>query len=244
MTAYIGHSRILLSLIVIFASGFALQALPAGQPGTGQSDRETQQANKLTFESEAKNGGKISITGTSSIHDWEVVGKEISGTLTLTPVSGADDVLDLGANLPAEARVEVRVKSLESGKGGMDKKMFKAMETGKHKVVSFVLDSLEVVKDGPNKTNTERTLNVEAIGKLTIVGNTRLVKFPATIEWHPKEKTLSVSGEVDLRMTDFGIDPPTALFGTIRTGDEITVRFKWTPRSDEAQALIFQFNRP
>jgi hypothetical protein len=27
-------------------------------------------------------------------------------------------------------------------------------------------------------------------------------------------------------MTDFGIDPPKALLGTIKTGDEIEVKFK------------------
>jgi hypothetical protein len=36
---------------------------------------------------------------------------------------------------------------------------------------------------------------------------------------------LRARGAVAMRMTDFGIKPPTGLFGLIRSRNEITVRF-------------------
>ena len=32
-------------------------------------------------------------------------------------------------------------------------------------------------------------------------------------------------GELTLKMSDYEISPPTALMGTIKTGDEVTIRF-------------------
>jgi hypothetical protein len=29
-------------------------------------------------------------------------------------------------------------------------------------------------------------------------------------------------------MSDFGMKPPTAMLGTVKTGDDVTVRFEWT----------------
>ena len=37
---------------------------------------------------------------------------------------------------------------------------------------------------------------------------------------------VSLEGEKTFNMTDYGIEPPTALFGTITTGDEVTIKFK------------------
>jgi len=35
-----------------------------------------------------------------------------------------------------------------------------------------------------------------------------------------------VTGSYKFKMSSFGIDPPRAMLGTIRTGDEVTIKFK------------------
>jgi hypothetical protein len=37
--------------------------------------------------------------------------------------------------------------------------------------------------------------------------------------------SVKAEGEVPLLMTDFGVTPPTALLGTLRTDNKITVKF-------------------
>src|SRR5690606_28800442 len=56
---------------------------------------------------------KLTVTGTSSLHDWEEVAEQKSGTI----------VLDLGAETPTiqSLSLAVEAESLKSGKSGMDK---------------------------------------------------------------------------------------------------------------------------
>jgi polyisoprenoid-binding protein YceI len=58
---------------------------------------------------------------------------------------------------------------------------------------------------------------------LTVNGVEKPVMLDATISGEPI--ALRAVGTTKFRMTDFGVKPVTALMGTIRTGDEITVRF-------------------
>ena len=38
--------------------------------------------------------------------------------------------------------------------------------------------------------------------------------------------TVKATGVVTIKMTDFGIHPPTAIFGRIKTGNEVKVNFE------------------
>jgi|GEM_PF-276025 len=222
-------TRILCGVLAMATLGFGLQSATGAQSSTKAEQQ-------IRFESSGEGSGEISIAGTSSLHDWEVIGKDIQGTLTLAPGASVQTLTDLKSALPLEAKVEVPSKSLESGKGGMDKKMFKALEAKKYETVSFVLDSLKVNEAASPASVAAGTLTVEAKGKLTIAGKERWEVFPAQIAWLPEQETLVVAGKADLRMTEYGIDPPRALFGTLKTGDEVTVSFRWTPRLKKGTA--------
>ena len=39
------------------------------------------------------------------------------------------------------------------------------------------------------------------------------------------DKQFQVKGEVPLKMSDFGIDPPTAMMGTLKTGNEVVIKY-------------------
>jgi polyisoprenoid-binding protein YceI len=41
-----------------------------------------------------------------------------------------------------------------------------------------------------------------------------------------KANSMTVSGDYTLKMTDYGIQPPKAMWGTIKTGDEVTIKFE------------------
>lgn len=109
----------------------------------------------------------------------------------------------------------------------MDSRMHSAFDSKKNPEISF--------------KSTEVTLNDDlkggvAKGQLTMAGSTRTVEIPFTIEsvgnnW----KFVGLSG---LKMTNFDMSPPTAVMGTIRAGDDVTVRFEVVTRQPEfAKAL-------
>ena len=61
-------------------------------------------------------------------------------------------------------------------------------------------------------------------GELMVAGVTKKIDIKVTLS--KKNQLIMVDGNHQLKMTDFGINPPKALLGAIKTGDEIEVKFK------------------
>jgi polyisoprenoid-binding protein YceI len=65
------------------------------------------------------------------------------------------------------------------------------------------------------------------IGNLFAAGKSIPVSIPldGVLSNINGNKRIDVSGEINLSMSDFNIVPPTAILGTLKTGDRITVSF-------------------
>ncbi|NDV44705.1 YceI family protein [Flagellimonas sediminis] len=161
--------------------------------------------------------GKVTVTGTSTLHDWEEVAEQKSGTL----------VLDASGDLPSVSTLKfvVDVESLKSGHDGMDKNTYKALNTDKHKQITFQM--LEVKSISP-VVSASKGYKMVALGNLTIAGKTNKVELPFNLTINGDK--VELEGKKPLKMTDFGVEPPKALLGTIKTGDEIEVHYNtiWT----------------
>ncbi|KYG75462.1 YceI family protein [Roseivirga echinicomitans] len=148
------------------------------------------------------------VKGTSTLHDWHMDASEGQGECTL--------ILSNGTMKVQKAEVKFKAEGLESGKSGMDKNAYKALKTKEYPWVEFKLSSFEA-KDGGKGT---------VIGDLTIAGFTKSTSFE--VETTQSTGTMTISGSSAFKLTDFKVDPPTALLGTVKTGDEVTVEFKLT----------------
>jgi polyisoprenoid-binding protein YceI len=62
-------------------------------------------------------------------------------------------------------------------------------------------------------------------GKLTVAGNSKEISLP--VKMKADGKRLEFSAEMAAKMTDFGVEPVSALGGTIKTGDDITLGLSW-----------------
>ena len=144
----------------------------------------------------------MEIEGTSTLHDWVSTVDDFDVTATLT-----DGALK-------NVRMTARVESIKSGKGGMDKNTYKAMNSSEYPEIQFTADELKL--DGPNISGT---------GSLTIAGKTNSRPIQATYEsW--SEDSYMVRGSATFNMSSFGVEPPKAMMGTIKTGDEVTIRWE------------------
>jgi polyisoprenoid-binding protein YceI len=78
-----------------------------------------------------------------------------------------------------------------------------------------------------SKPGTAGALEFDAVGELTIVGNTVTNTMPVTIE--KKDGNLKVAGSTPLKMTAHGLKPPefTVLGVGLRTGDDLKITFDW-----------------
>jgi polyisoprenoid-binding protein YceI len=146
----------------------------------------------------------MSIKGTSTLHDWESVVETFSAVARVK-----EDVIE-------NASFKAEVKSIKSGTSAMDANTYKAMNEPEHPSISFKAT-------GPIRQSGS-ALRIK--GELTIAGVTKPIEFTATGErW--SEESLTVKGSYKLKMSDYGIDPPKAMLGTIRTGDEVTIDFEF-----------------
>jgi polyisoprenoid-binding protein YceI len=103
----------------------------------------------------------------------------------------------------------------------MDSNTFKALNSKKYKTINYKLTKiLKITKASAN------TYTIEAQGDLTIAGTTKNITqvFTAVVSG----KKVVLSGKTKITMTQFKVEPPTALFGTIKTGPDVTVDFKVT----------------
>ncbi|MEQ5791497.1 YceI family protein [Muricauda sp. NFXS6] len=156
--------------------------------------------------------GEVTVTGTSTLHDWEEVAEQKSGSITVDNTGELPKITSL--------KFVVEAESLKSGKGAMDKNTYKALETKDHKQIVFEFKSMKSISP---ITATSNKYKVVATGNLTIAGSTNSIELPFNLNINGGKVLLE--GKKALKMTDYNIDPPKALLGTITTGDEIEVHY-------------------
>lgn len=157
---------------------------------------------------------KVSVLGTSTIHDWEseVTQVECTGSMDVQKNQLAD-IKDVNVKIP--------VTSIKSTKGRiMDSKTYEAFNHEKFPFIQYKLINAKITPSGSEYI-------VTATGNLTMAGTTK------TIEIIANAKVLSngdvqISGLRKLNMLDYKMTPPTAMMGTIKVGEEITVKFETT----------------
>ena len=150
----------------------------------------------------------VLIKGTSTLHDWESIVEHTEAKITV----------DTGADFHLETlEVKIKAKSIKSGKKVMDKLTYKALKAEKHPLITFIFKSGKIVNENAD------SLTVKLTGELTIAGITKEVPVLTTINKLGNE--IILKGDYKLKMTEYGIKPPKALLGTIKTGNEITIEF-------------------
>ena len=155
--------------------------------------------NALVFQPESSN---MTISGTSTLHDWESVVEDIKVSATLDN------------NNITDVNVTIKSESIKSGKNGMDKNTYNALMTNKYPNINFTASTLSI--DGAT---------LKGKGAITIAGTTKTIPVALTFESWTEDSYL-IRGSVPIKMTDYGIEPPKAMMGTIKTGDDLTIDFE------------------
>ena len=153
------------------------------------------------------------IEGTSSLHDWQMKVTDMNCSTKFT-------IDDRKINSIQFIEFSCIPTSIVSDNKLMDKKTYEALKADLYSKIDFKMIKGEITSgtgDGFNGTIT---------GNLFIAGQTREIKFPFRVNLLGGGQIL-VEGKVDLKMSEFKIDPPTAMFGTLKTGDEISIIYSF-----------------
>lgn len=148
----------------------------------------------------------FSVLGTSTLHDWEMKSPSRTGTASFTVTdSKITDINSIDITLPAE--------SIKSEKKSMDKVAYETLKTDKFKNIKYVLKSAEKVN--------ETTWNLT--GTYTIAGVSKILK--TQVKTTVTNGVVNLQGSNKITFTEFGMKSPTAMFGTIKTGENLTIKF-------------------
>jgi hypothetical protein len=171
----------------------------------------------------------VQIDGTSNLHDWSIKGTVIDGYIDVNETCrfnlAMEKLPDVGkVKVSLKTHVEIPVKSLKSGHSGMDDNTYKALRSRQYPKIIYDMEKVSV-KTLPKLPNL--TAEFDTVGRLSIAGVTRTLTIPVTVK-ALEDQQFEISGSTTMKMTDFGVTPPTAIFGLLRTGDQITIHFIWT----------------
>lgn len=157
--------------------------------------------------------GNMQILGTSNLHDWKTAATEVG-------IQGAFKIADGALQSVDNVMVSVPVNKIKSEKGRtMDNNTYDALKQKQHPDITFKADNIQV-----------NGKDIQARGALRIAGQTKQVTVRAT--WAAQSNgAIRISGKHALKMTDFGVDPPRAMMGAMRTGDDVTIEFSLDVRA-------------
>ncbi len=155
---------------------------------------------------------KIWIEGTSTVRKFSCT----STTFEATPRPVPAPTAPLASAVQA-VEVKVPVSSLSCGNGTMEEHLRKALKAEQNPEIRFELKSYTV------GAKTAAGTAVKAEGTMTIAGSTKPVEIDGVVT--PTATGLRVQGQKEIRMTEFGVKPPSLMLGTLKVADAVTVHF-------------------
>jgi polyisoprenoid-binding protein YceI len=158
----------------------------------------------------AKTGNNVEVTGSSSLHNWK---------MELTAYNSGFNLVKDGNSVKNINNINFscRVKDLKSESNLMDRKAYDALKADKSPDIKFTGTSVtDLVTNNQKFTGKVK-------GNLTLAGQTKEVVMPfsGTIN----NNSVSIQATTSMLMSEYGITPPTAMMGTLKTGDKISVNF-------------------
>jgi hypothetical protein len=157
---------------------------------------------------------KVSISGTSTVSDWVVHSEQVSGEMIFLSLEKKPPATEIQKGTIREGKAILEVSRVKSEKGEvMNNKMHKALKSDEHPQIIFSLTEPMRIENSPAQ--------ISATGDVQIAGVTRPMTFD--LKYVFSDNSFRFKGSKSLKLSDFNIEPPTAMFGQIETGDEIVV---------------------
>ncbi len=157
----------------------------------------------------------LKVKGTSNLHNWESTANEVRANGTFSITAGSLTAIQA-------LYLEIPVKTIKSTKGSMmDNKTYDALKADAYQNITFKLEKvLGLSKRGD-------AYDINTVGNLSIAGTTLKTDL-YVLGKVASNGTITFTGSKKIKMTDFKINPPTALMGTLTTGNEVEIVFQVT----------------
>lgn len=158
-----------------------------------------------------KDQSKLWIEGKSNVNQFTCHAEKYSALID-TPEMEQDSF-----NLT----VEIAVNGFECGKRKMNRDLYDALKADNHPTIDFEYKKTHSLSYSDSTDRYELMVN----GSLTVAGHTNTIEFPMSATLLDGG-SLRAEGSADIRMSEFNVDAPTALFGLVKVNDKLTVHFE------------------
>lgn len=147
-------------------------------------------------------GSNMEIKGTSNVQDWGIYVNDITGKA------------EMSENSIQDLEFSILTETFKGRVAGMRSQIKKTIKQEEYPELSFVLQEVESFEGG----------NAVINGSLTVAGITQLIKvYGKVVKW---DNGFKISGEKPMKLTDFNIEPPDAMYGSVKAADDIKIKFK------------------
>ncbi|MBP3191808.1 YceI family protein [Natronogracilivirga saccharolytica] len=159
------------------------------------------------------------IYGSANVTDWDAEVKTINGEITINNPEGKD-WSEAEASWFESVTVSIPVGDIDADSRRMNRNMHEYLKEDDYPEITY------------NLVEAEELASLDNPGyKLTVKGNISAAgashEIVHDVEIAEQENgRLVISGSQDLKMSDFGIEPPTAMLGSVRARDEMTIEFE------------------
>lgn len=160
-------------------------------------------------------GSRLWINGSSTVRSFECAATSFATDIQSAP--GSIAALTSGEKVVTTVEVTIPAAKLDCKNGTMNEHMLKALKAKANPDIVFKLETYDLA---PQNDGLRITMN----GQLTLGG----VSKPVTIAAAAKPEAdggLRVAGTHEVRMTEFGLKPPTLMLGTMKVDEKVKVSF-------------------
>lgn len=175
------------------------------------------------------------LRGSSNVAPWRCSGTTLDGTMEVAaPLEQINRVIDRiedgniaqlhpsRASFPQPAfRLTIPVRTLRCGNRQMERDLYRALRAAEHPAIEFRFQELV---GGVHHDIDSGAYHATIAGTLTLAGARCKVTVPVEARRIAPTRFRLVA-RLPLRMTDFRITPPTALFGVVKAKDDLVVDF-------------------
>lgn len=154
------------------------------------------------------------IEGTSNLHGWHCDVQNYNGSFTVQETANA--ITGISA-----LTITVPVSAIECRNGTMNGKLRETLKHEEHPNIRFTLTNATV------NAGQGQAFTVASTGNLSIAGASNAIQMNVQGQALGNGR-YRFTGSAPVVMSQFGMRAPTALMGTMRVGDRVTVQFDVT----------------
>lgn len=163
-------------------------------------------------------GTQLSFEGTSTLHGFTCTSKTMQAYVDVDAAYQTANLSTIAHPIVA-VQVVIPVKSLACG-GDLDNNMRKTLNASQYPYIIYKLASYDVASG----TATVASFTAATHGQLTIAGKETPIALSINAS-RVSDGMVTATGAQTIKMSDFGIKPPTFMLGTLRVGNELKVKF-------------------